>query len=178
MSQTLKQRAEVIKDETTANANTALRVGGLLADMCDQFDTAYANYFDFSSASVTTVAQSNTWVKLNTTTTQGFSRNGLSHSNNRLTWTGATTRVFRLEGVASVVSGSNNVIHVAFFKNGDLWPCSEQDSTVGTGGKSTAIPFHCLIELATNDFIEVYVKNASGTANITLDNVNVIIQQL
>jgi hypothetical protein len=102
----------------------------------------------------------------------------LSHSNNRLTWTGATTRVFRLEGVASVVSGSNNVIHVAFFKNGNLWPCSEQDSTVGTGGKSTAIPFHCLIELATNDFVEVYVKNASGTANITLDNVNVIAQQL
>jgi len=150
----------------------------LLADMCDQFDTAYANYFDFSSASVTTVAQSNTWVKLNTTTTQGFSRNGLAHTNNRITRTGTSSRVFRLEGVASVVSGSNNVIHVAFFKNGDLWPCSEQDSTVGTGGKSTAIPFHCLIELATNDFIEVYVKNASGTANITLDNVNVIIQQL
>jgi hypothetical protein len=178
MSQTLKQRAQVIQNETVAGANTATRVGGLMTDMCDQFDTAYSNYFDFDSASVTTINTIDTWVKLNTTTTQGFSRNGLSHTNNRLTWTGATTRVFRLEGILSCSSGNNNVIHVAFFKNGNIWPCSEQDSAVGGTGKSTAIPFHCLIELATNDFIEVYVKNASGTANITLDNVNVIAQQL
>jgi hypothetical protein len=178
MSLTLKQRAVAIKDETSANANTALRVGGLLTDMCDQFDTAYANYFDFSSASVTTITTIDTWVKLNTSTTLGFSRDGLTHTNNRITRTGTSTRVFRLEGILSASSGNNNVIHVAFFKNGSLWPCSEQDSAVGGTGKSTAIPFHCLIELATNDFIEVYVKNSSGTADITLDNVNVIIQQL
>lgn len=178
MSLTLKERAEVIKDETSANTNTALRVGGLLTDMCDQFDTAYANYFDFSSESVTTITTIDTYVKLNTSTTLGFSRNGLAHTNNRITRTGASTRVFRLEGILSASSGNNNVIHVAFFKNGTILPSSEQDGTIGVTGKSTAIPFHCLIELTTNDFIEVYVKNSSGTANITLHNVNVIIQQL
>lgn len=178
MSQTLKERAQVIQNETIVGANTATRVGGLMADMCDQFDTAYANYFDFSSASVTTIDTIDTWVKLNTNTTLGFSRNGLAHTNNRITRSGATTRVFRLEGILSASSGNNNVIHVAFFKNGNLWPCSEQDSAVGGTGKSTAIPFHCLIELATNDYVEVYVKNASSANNITLDNVNVIVQQL
>jgi hypothetical protein len=178
MSLTLKQRSEVIENETAVNANTALRVGGLLADMCDQFDTAYANYFDFSSASVTTIADPDTWVKLNTTTTTNYSRNGLAHTNNRLTWTGSTTRVFKFEGIASLVSSTNNVIHVAFFKNGALWPCSEQESTTGTGGKATAIPFHCLIELESTDFVEVYVKNATGANNITLGNINVIAQQL
>jgi hypothetical protein len=178
MSQTFKQRAQVIQSETVANANTASRVGGLLTDMADQFDTAFANYFDFSSGSVTTIANINTWVKLNTSTTLGFSRNGLAHSNNRITRTGATTRVFQLEGITSVTSGNNNVIHVAFFKNGALWPCSEQENTTGVGGRATAVPFHCLIELAENDFIEVYVKNATGANNITLDNVNVIVKQL
>jgi hypothetical protein len=178
MSQTFKQRAQVIQSETVANANTASRVGGLLTDMCDQFDTAYANYFDFDSASVTEIGTINTFVKLNTTTTTNYSLNGLLHSNNRLTWTGATERVFRFEGIASVTSGNSNVIHVAFFKNGALWPCSEQENTTGVGGKATAIPFHCLIELTTNDFVEVYVKNATGTTSITLDNVNVIAQQL
>jgi len=178
MSLTLKQRSEVIENETAVNANTALRVGGLLADMCDQFDTAYANYFDFSSASVTTIDDPDTWVKLNTTTTTNYSRNGLAHTNNRLTWTGSTTRVFKFEGIASLVSSSNNVIHVAFFKNDALWPCSEQESTTGTGGKATAIPLHCLIELESTDFVEVYVKNATGANNITLGNINVIAQQL
>jgi hypothetical protein len=178
MSQTLSQRADQIQNETVKNANTASRVGSLLKDMCDQFDTAYINYFDFSSGSVTTIAQSNTWYKLNTTTTEGFSRDGLVHSNNRVTWTGQGKFVFKLEGIASVISGSNNVIHMAFFKNEQLWPCSEQEATIGTGGKASAIPFHCLIELDTNDFIEVYTKNATATTSITLDNVNVIIEQL
>jgi hypothetical protein len=147
-------------------------------DSVNQLYTAYLNYFDFSSASVTTIANINTWVKLNTNTTQGFSYNGLVHSNNRATWTGDETKIFKLEGIASVTSGNNNVIHVAFFKNGALHPCSEQENTTGVGGRATAVPFHCLIELSKNDFIEVYVKNATGANNITLDNVNVIVTQL
>jgi hypothetical protein len=118
MSDTLKQRALAIRNETVENANTAIRVGGLLTDMTDQFDTAFNNYFDFTSGSTTAIASPDTWVKLNTTTTQGFSRNGLVHSNNRITWTGATTRIFELSGIVSLQSGNNNDIHVAFFKSG------------------------------------------------------------
>ena len=170
--------ALLVKNETVPRANTALRVGGLLEDMVDQFDTAYINYFDFSSGSVTNIVASNTWYKLNTSTTQGFSRDGLVHSTNRVTWTGATTRVFKLEGIVSVESGNNNQIHVAFFKNGELHPCSEQDVTTSGSGRASNIAFHCLIQLAQNDYIEVWVKNASGTTGITLDNVNVIVSQL
>jgi len=170
--------AQAIKNETIDNLNTALRVGGLLEDMVEQFDTAYNNYFDFSSNSVTTIAQSNTWYKLNATTTQGFSRDGLVHSNNRITWTGSATRVFKVSGIVSVESGNNNQIHVAFFKNEELWPCSEQEVTTSGSGRASNIAFHCLVELATNGFVEVWVKNASGTTGITLDNVNVIVEQL
>lgn len=178
MSQTLSQRADQIQNETVKNANTASRVGSLLKDMCDQFDTAYINYFDFSSMSVTTVAQTNTWYKLNTTTTEGFSRDGLVHSNNRVTWTGSGPAIFRLSGIISVESGNTNQIHVAFFKNEQLWPCSEQIVTTSGVGKANNIAFHCLVELTTNNFIEVFVKNATATTAITLDNVNIIIEQL
>ena len=170
--------AQAIKNETIDNLNTALRVGGLLEDMVEQFDTAYNNYFDFSSGAVTTIAQADTWYKLNTTTTQGFSRDGLVHSNNRITWTGTTTRVFKVEGIVSVESGNNNQIHVGFYKNDALWPCSEQEVTTSGTGKASNIAFHCLLELAQNDFIEVWVKNATGTNDVTLDNVNVIVSQL
>jgi hypothetical protein len=174
----LQSDALLIKNETVPRANTALRVGGLLEDMVDQFDTAYINYFDFSSNAVTTIAQANTFYKLNTTTTQGFSRDGLVHSNNRVTWTGDVERVFKLEGIVSVSSGNNNQIHVAFFKNGELHPCSEQEVTTSGSGRASNIAFHCLIELDDNDYVEVYTKNATGTTSITLDNINVIVSQL
>jgi hypothetical protein len=140
--------------------------------------TGYINYFDFSSQSVTTVAQSNTWYKLNTTTTEGFKRNGLVHSNNRVTYTGETTQVFKLEGIVSVESGNNNQIHVAFFKNDNLHPCSEQEVTTSGSGRASNVAFQCLIELAQNDYIEVWTKNATGATNITLGNINVIVTQL
>jgi hypothetical protein len=140
--------------------------------------TGYINYFDFSSQSVTTVAQSNTWYKLNTTTTEGFKRNGLVHSNNRVTYTGETTQVFKLEGIVSVESGNNNQVHVAFFKNDNLHPCSEQEVTTSGSGRASNVAFQCLIELAQNDYIEVWTKNATGATNITLGNINVIVTQL
>jgi hypothetical protein len=174
----LQSDATSIRTETVPRANTAERVGKLLVDMVDQFDTAYNNYFDFSSASVTTLAQSDTWYKLNTSTTQGFQRDGLVHSNNRITWTGTTTRVFKLEGIVSVESGNNNQVHVAFFKNDNLHPCSEQEVTTSGSGRASNVAFQCLIQLAQNDYIEVWTKNATGATNITLNNVNVIVTQL
>jgi hypothetical protein len=170
--------ATSIRNETVPRANTATRVGNLLLDMIDQFDTAYNNYFDFTSASVTTVAESNTWYKLNTSTTQGFSRDGLVHSNNRITWTGATTRVFKLEGISSLASSNGNKVHIAFFKNEELWPCSESDIVTAGAGAFINVANQCLIQLAQNDFIEVWVKNVTGANNITLDKLNVIVTQL
>jgi hypothetical protein len=85
----------------------------------DDLNKSYINYFDFSSESVTTISTSDTWVKLSATTTQGFSNNGLVHTNNRVTNSG-DTRVFQLEGIASISSGNNNQIHLAFFKNDNL----------------------------------------------------------
>jgi hypothetical protein len=38
MSQTLKQRAQAIQNETVAGANTATRVGGLMTDMCEDLE--------------------------------------------------------------------------------------------------------------------------------------------
>lgn len=138
---------------------------------------AYINYFDFSSLSVTNIASSNTWVKLNTNTTSLFSRNGLVHTNNRITNT-SLTKVFKIEGIVSLSAGNNNEVHVAFFKNEQLYPCSEQSFVTSSGGKSSAIPFHCVIELQQNDYIEVWVKNASSSNSITLKNINVIISEL
>jgi len=139
---------------------------------------SFINYFEFSGNAVTTIVASDTWYKLATSgTTSLFSRNDLVHTNNRVTNTG-DTKVFKIEGIISISAGNNQEIHAAFFKNDNLYPCSEQSILLSGTGKSSALPFHCLVELEQNDYIEVWVKNATGTTNITLSNVNVIITEM
>lgn len=139
----------------------------------------FINYFEFTGNPVTTIVSPVTWYKLNTnSTTSLFSRGDLVHTNNRVTYTGTTSKVFQIEGIVSVTAGNNQQVHVAFFKNNSLYPCSEQSTVTASGGKSTAVPFHCVIELQTNDYIEVFVKNETAATNITLSNVNVIVKEL
>jgi hypothetical protein len=139
----------------------------------------YINYFEFTGNPITNIVSSATWYKLNTnSTTSLFSRGDLVHTNNRVTYTGTTSKVFQIEGIVSVSAGNNEQIHASFFKNNSLYPCSEQSTVTSSGGKSTALPFHCIVELQTNDYIEVFVKNQSNTTNITLDNVNVIVKEM
>lgn len=138
---------------------------------------AFVGYFDFSSASVTTISQLNTWYKLNTSTTQSFKRNGLIHENNKITNTSEDIIVF-MQAIVSLSSGNNNDIHLAFFKNGVIIPCSEQEVTTSSGGKAQVIPIQCSTDLYTGDYIEVYVKNRTATNNVTIDNFNSLINQL
>lgn len=139
----------------------------------------FINYFEFDSGAVTNVVSSGTWYLLNTTgTTSLFSRGELVHTNNRITYTGTTSRIFQVEGIISVSAGNNNQIHAAFFRNNSLYPCSEQVALMGSGGNSNSLPFHCIIQLNNGDYLEVFVKNQNSTTNITLSNVNVIIKEL
>lgn len=138
----------------------------------------YINYFELNG-SVTNITTADTWVKLNTAaTTSLFSSGELVHTNNRITYTGAIPRVFQIEGIASVESGSNNEIHNAFFRNDTLYPCSEQVVTMSGAGKGVALPFHCVIQLQQNDYIEVWTKNFGATTDITPTNLNVITKEL
>jgi hypothetical protein len=141
--------------------------------------TPYLNYFDFSSDSETNITTQDVYVKLNTDTTMGFSRNGLTHANNRVTNTGAT-RIFYVSAIGSFQSASGSEIGMAVFKNGSIVSCSEQFSIIPPAGatKSAAIPSQCLVQLEENDYLEIFVKNSTSTANITTDTINVILQGL
>jgi len=139
----------------------------------------YINYFELNG-SVTTITTADTWVKLNTVATNSLFASGaeLVHTNNRITYIGAIPRVFQIEGIMSVESGNNNEIHSAFFRNDTLYPCSEQKVNMSGTGKGAAVPFHCVIELQQNDYIEVWTKNFTATTDITLSNLNVITKEL
>jgi hypothetical protein len=165
--------------QTAPAVNDSHLISSSAGTLSWQAPKRYTNYFDFSSSTVTTIAVADTWYKLSADTTQGFSNNGLIHTDNRITNSGSTG-IFKIEGVTSLQSTDNNVLAVAFFKNGVLIPCSEQKQVVVSHGGSdlaSAIPFQCLTQLDPSDYLEVYVKNMTAANNVTIDNLNVIITE-
>lgn len=137
---------------------------------------SYLNYYDFSSSSQTTFTN-NDFKKLVTDTTEGFSYDGLVHTNNRITNTGST-KIFGLIGVVSVSGTNNDSIHMAFFKSGVLIDSSEQEFTLDGSPRPNSIPIQCVTQLQSGEYVEVWVKNANGTNTITLQNINVICTQM
>lgn len=137
----------------------------------------FVNMIDFTSNLITTISIVDTWYLLNTDTVSVYSQ-GFTHSNNRLTKVGDSWGPIKLEGCISVSAGNNNEIDVTFYKNGTILPCSRQSVVTSSGGKSSAIPFHCLTYMLNGDYIEVWINNTSATTNITLENINVILTEI
>ena len=138
---------------------------------------AYINCFMFGTSSTTIIGTQSEFIKLEAVTTKGFSRNGLVHTNNRFTNTGSK-KIFKGEAIVSISSGNNNEIHLAFFKNDSIVPCSEQELTTNSGGRLSAAPIQCLVELDLNDYVEIWVMNNSGTTDVDCDNYNFILNEM
>jgi hypothetical protein len=177
----LKDNAEIIRDETQSGANTAQRVGGWMVDAAEEIETkpGYINIFDYDSASSQSLGNDE-WEALKGIFQVGFQRNGLTLVSNEgaIQYTGATPKIFQVEFIVAMTGASGRKLHVALFKNGGLWPCSEFAETIPPGGGEVSIPAHCLVSLSTDDVVRVYVKCSNNTANIALDNCNVIIKEL
>ena len=57
-------------------------------------------------------------------------------------------------------------------KNGTVVAQSIGVSTSNSGGRAESLYCAAIIELVTNDYIEVFVENQTDTANITVENLN------
>jgi len=176
----LKDNAEIIRDETQSGANTAQRVGGWMVDAAEEIESkpGYLNIFDFDSTGQS--LGNDEWQALKGSFQVGFQRNGLTPVGNEgiIQYTGATPKIFQVEFIVAMTGASGRKLHVALFKNEELWPCSEFAETIPPGGGEVSIPAHCLVSLSTDDFVQVYVKCSNNSATLTIDNCNVIIKEL
>lgn len=132
--------------------------------------------YDFSNQ-LTTVLTQNIWTKLNVITTADFIQN-LTHSNNRFTNETPFTKLFCCTAIANVYDGNNNEVDLAFFKNGILVNSSIQSEETHSNNRASSIPIQDYIQLAPNDYLEVWVKNKTASNNIVTTNFNFIIKQI
>jgi len=141
------------------------------------------HYFVQNNATATTVGagNQNVWIKAAGTTTVGIgnSPRWSTATTNRLTYVGTLTGDFILTAVGAIQSTANNTtLTVGVAKNGAIQ--TESAVTIRTPTANVPFPFSVqdLIEVEVNDYFEIFVRNESGNQNITVSDLNVIIQKI
>ena len=128
-----------------------------------------------NNAIPTVVSATSTPVKVLGSTTNGDLTSKFANTDNRSTYEGAITRIFKITSTLSVQSGNNNQIGCYIAKNGSVLEDSEIYSTTSGTGKAEDITIQSLVNLSAGDFIEVFVENKTSVTNITVTDLNTII---
>lgn len=137
-----------------------------------------SSYYMNGNATATTIAAIGTAVKAAGTTTSATISQRFTNTANRATYDGAIRRDFKVSAVLSVESGNNNVIGLYAAKNGTLLPESEVYITTNAGGRAEAGMCQVIIPMVATDYIEIFVENDTSTSDITVTDMNVIVEAL
>jgi len=143
------------------------------------------HYYMQNNATATTVGagQSNVWRKAVGTTTVGVgnSPKWTTATTNRLTYAGSIATDFVVTVVGSIISvtTTNITLGVGISENGAT-PDVESRLSVRCAASGVAFPFALqdIVQVVTGDFFEIWVVNETGTNNIILQDLNVIIQKV
>ena len=130
-----------------------------------------------NNATVTTITAPNTFVKVAGITIANAINQKFTHTDNRLTYSGGINRSFKIGAVVSVSANNGQIISVRIAKNGVTLSDSEAQATISANGRFENLKCQTIVEMTTNDFIEVFVANSAVT-NVTAQELNVIIEAL
>ncbi len=134
-----------------------------------------SQYYMNSNATTTVISATNTPVKVLGTTTSATITQKFTNTNNRSTYAGSFTRFFKVTASLSVESGNTHQIGCYIAKNGVVLNESEVYGTTSGTGRAENIVIQTLIELATGDYIEIFVENATSISNVLVTNLNTIV---
>ena len=135
-----------------------------------------SQYHMNGNATTTVISSTNTPVKVEGATTSSAITQKFTNTDNRATYTGALTRIFAVTATLSASSGNNNQVGSYISKNGITIDESEVYITTNGVGKFEGCAIHTLVELSTNDYIEIFIENNSSTTNISVTDLNIIIR--
>lgn len=137
-----------------------------------------SSYYMNNNATATVISTIGTAVKVAGTTTGASISQRFTNTANRSTYNGAIDRDFKISAVLSVESGNNNVIGIYIAKNGTLLTESEVYLTTNAGGRAEAGIAQVITAMTLNDYIEIWVENDTSTTDITVTDMNVIVEAL
>jgi hypothetical protein len=139
-------------------------------------DVASGNLY-ISTPVTTTFSAANTPTKVLGTTTSVSLFRVTSPSNNRLTYTGQKTRRFSAICSLTAMTSSSNISYSFYIaKNGTVLPESEQTIKISNNTDQQSTAISCTVQLAPNDYIEVWAEDNTNTTNLTVQTLNLAIK--
>jgi hypothetical protein len=144
-------------------------------------DKGYLNIADFQSNDETNFSLADEWVRLMFTPIEVVKLfYGIDWEIDNLGFpviyndtTGKMLTV-KFECIASITGTNNNEIHFALFLNDNIWPCSEQTTSIRANNRGFTIPFHCTVPLLPGSYVQIFAKNRLSTNKINISNINLI----
>lgn len=143
------------------------------------FPMGELSYFDTTGTTITisgTSDGSSNMVVCNPTTTLSSSYefdNGGSN-NGRLRYTGTATKMFHTATTISIAStGANDTFVFGVAKNGTVIASSKIIMKVGGASDTISTAMHQMVELATNDYLELYVGNLTDSDDCVVKTLNI-----
>lgn len=134
-----------------------------------------SQYYMNGNAVATTIAATGAPVKIAGVTTSAAVTSKFVNTDNRSTYIGSRTRLFKITATLSVSSGNGHQIGVYIAKNGVVIDDSEIYGTTNAGGRSENISVQTFTELSENDYIEIWCENNTAIVNVTATDLNVAI---
>jgi len=154
----------------TDDSNGLTPVGRLNVPMAE------VAYFNTTGTAVTISAQSDGSTNMvviapATTLSNDLSFDNGGADNGRLRYTGATTRTFHVAVTFSGTPATPNDVFVAGIAKGGVIDadCKVLGSSAGTQFSA----LHCMVSLATNEYLELYIGNITASRNIIIKSLNI-----
>ena len=135
-----------------------------------------SQYYMNGNATATVIASSGVAVKAAGTTISSGITSKFTNTSNRATYTGALSKSFKVTATASVTSGNGHQVGIYISKNGTILPESEIYITTNASGRAENATVQSLVQVVATDYVEVWVENSTSATNITVSDLNVIVE--
>ncbi len=138
--------------------------------------TSATGYYAVASATSTPIASVGVPVKALLATTAMGVLQRFTLSDNRATYVGTYVRPFKISAAINLNATANDDVAVYIAINGTVLAETETPNTCDGFGTCLGIKLQGLVELEETDYIEVWVENNSSAANITVVDLNLIVE--
>jgi hypothetical protein len=133
--------------------------------------------FNYPVGSGAGTTLSTTPVKLSgVTTSNNLYRFSRGSADNKLQYLGTKKRFFRVSGSASFQSNAASTIYIFYIaKNGTVVNQSKVYINSNSTTDILAVPIEAIVEMGSNDYIEVFAERFSGTGSILTVSMNLVV---
>ena len=163
------QRTKAELDTLLADNTTRAITPSVIRDFLESVACTSGSLY-VTTPTATTIITPGTFVKAAGTTTivSGAHRVDMP-SNNRLRYTGVPTVHIHLVANLSVSCASDNqLLSFDIYKNGVNVDHSQMEHKIGTGADVQIMAIHADMDMATNDYVELWTTNQTSTGAVTV----------